>query len=48
MKYKMQVLYSSKAGNTEKMAQAIGRAQKVKSDKIPPAYPVEGQKLISR
>ncbi len=46
MKYKMQVLYSSKAGNTEKMAQAIGRAQKVKSDKIPPAYPVEGQKLI--
>ena len=46
MKYKMQVLYFSKAGNTEKMAQAIGKSQKAKSDKIPPAYPVEGQKLI--
>lgn len=46
MKYKMQVLYFSKTGNTEKMAQAIGKSQKAKSDKIPPAYPVEGQKLI--
>ena len=46
MKYKKQVLYFSKTGNTEKMAQAIGKSQKAKSDKIPPAYPVEGQKLI--
>lgn len=46
MKYKMQVFYSSKAGNTERMAQAIARAQGTKSDQIPPAYPVEGQKLI--
>jgi flavodoxin len=46
MKYKMQVLYYSKKGNTEKMAQAIARDQKTKSDKIPPAYPVEGQKLL--
>lgn len=46
MKYKLQVFYSSKSGNTEQMAQAIARAQKTKSDQIPPAYPVEGQKLI--
>lgn len=46
MKYKMQVLYFSKAGNTEKIAQAIGRDQKTKSDQIPPAYPVEAQKLL--
>lgn len=46
MKYKMQVLYFSKAGNTEKIAQAIGRDQKTKSDQIPPAYPVEAQKLV--
>lgn len=46
MKYKMQVLYFSKDGNTEKLAQAIARDQKTKSDQIPPAYPVEAQKLI--
>lgn len=46
MKYKLQVFYSSKTGNTETMAKAIARIQKTKCDKIPPAYPVEGQKLI--
>ena len=46
MKFKMTVLYSSKSGNAEILAQSIARDQKTKSDKIPPAYPCEAQKLV--
>ena len=46
MKYKMTVLYYSKAGNAETLARAIAREQQTKGDQIPPAYPCEGQKLL--
>lgn len=44
--YKMTVYYFSKAGNSERMAQAIAKIHKTKSDHIPPAYPCESQKLV--
>lgn len=43
MKYKMTVLYYSKAGNAEALARAIAREQQTKGDQIPPAYPCEAQ-----
>ena len=46
MKYKMTVLYYSKAGNAEALARAIAREQQTKGDQIPPAYPCEAQKLL--
>ena len=47
MKYKMTVLYYSKAGNAEALARAIAREQQTKADQIPPAYPCEAQKFKS-
>ena len=35
MKYKMTVLYYSKAGNAEALARAIAREQQTKGDQIP-------------
>lgn len=46
MIFKMRILFFSKAGNSELMAQAISREQKAGCDKIPPAYPCEGEKLL--
>lgn len=46
MIFKMRILFFSKAGNTEQMAQAISREQKAGCDKIPPAYPCESEKLL--
>ena len=50
MAKKVQVLYTIKkegqVDNPETIATAVGRALKVKSDKIPPAYPCEGQTLV--
>lgn len=46
MLFKMRILFYSKAGNSELMAQAISREQKAGCDKIPPAYPCEGEKLL--
>jgi flavodoxin len=46
MKFKMRVLYFSPAGNAEKLADAIARKQQANSDKIPPAYPCENEKLL--
>jgi len=45
MKFKMRTLHFSPAGNAEKIAQAIARAQACTSDQIPPAYPIENEKL---
>jgi flavodoxin len=46
MKYKMRILHFSPKGNAQRIAEGIGRSQKVSSDQIPPAYPVEGEKLL--
>lgn len=46
MKFKMRALYFSPAGNTEKMARAIAKAQESICDQIPPAYPSENEKLL--
>lgn len=50
MAKKVQVLYTVKKegqeDNPEILATAMSRALKVKSDKIPPAYPCEGQTLV--
>ena len=45
MKFKMRTLHFSPAGNAEAIAQAIARAQACTSDQIPPAYPIENEKL---
>jgi flavodoxin len=45
MKFKMRILHFSPAGNAEALANAISRAQQAKCDKIPPAYPIEKEKL---
>ena len=46
MIFKMRILFFSKSGNSELMAQAISREQKAGCDKIPPAYPCESEKLL--
>ncbi len=50
MAKKVQVLYTLKkegvVENPEIVATAMGRELKSKSDKIPPAYPCEGQTLV--
>jgi flavodoxin len=46
MLFKMRVLFFSKAGNAEHMAQAIARKYKTTSDQIPPAYPSDNEKLL--
>lgn len=50
MAKKIQVLYTVKkegvVDNPETIATKIGRELKAKSDKIPPAYPCEGQTLV--
>ncbi|MDL2234353.1 hypothetical protein LJC63_12370 [Ruminococcaceae bacterium OttesenSCG-928-L11] len=46
MKFKMRVLHFSPKGNAELIANAIAREQKCNSDKIPPAYPCENEKLL--
>ena len=43
---KMRVLHSSKAGFAQKIAEAISKDRKCNCDKIPPAYPVESEKLL--
>lgn len=45
MKFKMRVLHFSPAGNAERIASAIAREQRATSDQIPPAYPIENEKL---
>ena len=42
----MRVLFFSKAGNAELLAQTIARNYKTTSDQIPPAYPSENEKLL--
>ena len=46
MKFKMRILHFSPAGNAEKVANSIARDQQANSDRIPPAYPVENEKLL--
>lgn len=46
MKFKMRILHFSPDGNAQKIAEAIAKAQVAGSDKIPPAYPVENEKLL--
>jgi len=46
MLFRMRVLFYSKAGNAEHIAQQIARAHKTTSDQIPPAYPSDGEKLL--
>ena len=46
MMFKMRVLFFSKAGNAELLAQTISRNYKTTSDQIPPAYPSENEKLM--
>ena len=45
MKFKMRILHFSKSGNAEKVALAISKSQQAGCDKIPPAYPIENEKL---
>lgn len=42
----MRILFYSKAGHSEALAQAIAREHRCTSDQIPPAYPCEGEKLL--
>ena len=46
MKFKMRIIHYSPAGHAETIANAIARAQEANSDKIPPAYPVENERLL--
>ncbi|MFV0399803.1 MAG: flavodoxin family protein [Oscillospiraceae bacterium] len=46
MKFKMRVLYHSAVGNGENVAMQVSRTQKTTMDKIPPAYPIENEKLV--
>lgn len=46
MKIRMRVLYFPETGNAEKIARVISKEQEAKTDKIPPAYPVENEKLL--
>ncbi|MGI5899417.1 MAG: hypothetical protein ACOX8S_05765 [Christensenellales bacterium] len=46
MLFKMRVLFFSKVGNAEHLAQAIARQYKTTSDQIPPAYPSDNEKLM--
>lgn len=46
MKFKMRVLHFSPDGNALKIAEAIAKDQQAGCDKIPPAYPVENEKLL--
>lgn len=46
MLFKMRVLHFSPKGLTESIATAVSRGQKCATDKIPPAYPVETEKLL--
>ncbi|HAN44835.1 MAG TPA: hypothetical protein DCP97_05525 [Ruminococcaceae bacterium] len=43
---KMQVLYFSKDGNSQILANALSREHRCKCDQIPPAYPCENEKLV--
>lgn len=43
---RMQVLYDSKIGTAQELAQQIGKYFKCKCDQVPPAYPCENQKII--
>lgn len=43
---KIRILYLSKKGNTEKIADVITKAVSSKSEQIPPAYPCENEKLL--
>ena len=45
MKFKMRALHFSPAGNAEAVANGIARSQACNCDKIPPAYPIENEKL---
>lgn len=46
MKFKMRILHFSPNGQAQRIAEAIAKAQVAGSDKIPPAYPVENEKLL--
>lgn len=46
MLFKMRVLFFSKVGNAEHLAQTIAREYKTTSDQIPPAYPSDNEKLM--
>ena len=46
MKFKMRIIYHSPAGHAAILGDAIARAQEANSDKIPPAYPVENERLL--
>lgn len=46
MKFKMRILHFSPEGNAQKIAEAIAKSQQAGCDKIPPAYPVENEKLL--
>ena len=43
---KMQVLYWTKTGNAQLVADQVSRVFKCKCDQIPPAYPCENEKVI--
>lgn len=46
MKFKMRMLHFSPSGNAEKIATALAKDQGANADRIPPAYPVENEKLL--
>ena len=43
---KMQVLYWTKTGNAQLVADQVSRVFKCKCDQIPPAYPCDNEKLV--
>ncbi|MCI5802500.1 MAG: hypothetical protein SOX72_02195 [Oscillospiraceae bacterium] len=43
---KLRVLYYTKAGISENMITYLSREYRVKADSIPPAYPMENEKLL--
>lgn len=46
MKFKMRVVHFSPNGQAEKIGDVIAKEQNTEEDKIPPAYPVENEKLL--
>ncbi|MDD2954839.1 MAG: hypothetical protein PHD67_00835 [Oscillospiraceae bacterium] len=43
---KLRVLYYTKAGISENMITYLSREYRIKADSIPPAYPMENEKLL--
>ena len=46
MNFKMRVFFFKTEGIAEELMEQLSREYRVKADQVPPAYPVENEKLI--